>query len=46
MTGFGPTPTIKMKTFANRTRAVAVQLYASDIAIAGAVDAGWKKVGL
>ena len=46
MTGFGPTPNMKMKTFANRTRAVAVQLYPSDTAIAGAVDAGWKKVGL
>jgi len=37
---------MKMKTFANRTRAVAVQLYPSDTAIAGAVNAGWKKVGL
>ena len=46
MTGFGPTPNMKMKTFANRTRAVAVQLYPSDTAIAGAVNAGWKKVGL
>ena len=46
MTGFGPTPNMKMKTFANRTRAVAVQLYPSDTAIACAVDAGWKKVGL
>ena len=44
MTSFGPTPNMKMKTFANRTRAVAVLLYPSDTAIT--VDAGWKKVGL
>jgi Zn-dependent metalloprotease len=46
MTGFGPMPNMKMKTFANRTRAVATQLYPGDTAIASAVDAGWKKVGL
>jgi Zn-dependent metalloprotease len=46
MTGFGPTPAMKMKGFANRTRTVAAQLYAGDSAVAGAVDAGWNKVGL
>ena len=46
MTGFGPSPAMKMKTFANRTRAVAAQLYPGDPAIAGAVDGGWKKVEL
>jgi Zn-dependent metalloprotease len=46
MTGFGPTPNMKMKAFANRTRAVAAQLYPGNSAVAGAVDAGWKKVGL
>jgi Zn-dependent metalloprotease len=46
VTGFGPTPTMKMKAFANRTRAVAAQLYPGDSALANAVDAGWKKVGL
>jgi Zn-dependent metalloprotease len=46
MTGFGPTPTMKMQAFANRTRAVAAQLYPDDAAVAGAVDAGWKKVEL
>jgi len=46
MTGFGPTPAMKMQAFANRTRTVAAQLYPGDPAVAGAVDAGWKKVGL
>jgi Zn-dependent metalloprotease len=46
MTGFGPTPAMKMKAFANRTRAVATQLYPGNTAVAGAVDTGWKKVGL
>ena len=46
MTGFGPTPAMKMKAFANRTRTVAAQLYPGNTAVAGAVDAGWKKVGL
>jgi Zn-dependent metalloprotease len=46
MTGFGPTPNMKMKAFANRTRAVAAQLYPGNTAIAGAVNGGWKKVGL
>jgi Zn-dependent metalloprotease len=46
MTGFGPTPALKMKAFANRTRTVTAQLYAGDSAVAGAVDAGWNKVGL
>ena len=46
MTGFGPTPSMGMKSFANRTRAVATQLYPGDTAVASAVDGGWKKVGL
>jgi Zn-dependent metalloprotease len=46
LTGFGPTPAMKMKAFANRTRAVAAQLNPGNTAIARAVDAGWKKVGL
>ena len=46
LTGFGPSPNMKMKAFANRTRAVAAQLYPGNTAVAGAVDAGWKKVGL
>jgi Zn-dependent metalloprotease len=46
MTGFGPTPAMKMKAFANRTRAVAAQLNPGNTTIANAVNAGWKKVGL
>jgi len=46
MTGFGLTPSMGMKSFANRTRAVATQLYPGDTALASAVDGGWKKVGL
>jgi Zn-dependent metalloprotease len=46
LTGFGPTPAMKMKAFANRTRTVAAQLNPGNTAVADAVDAGWKKVGL
>lgn len=46
LTGFGPTPTMKMPKFAARTRQVAKQLYANTPAVAAAVDAGWKQVGL
>jgi len=46
MTGFGPTPAMKMKAFANRTRAVAAQLYPGNSTVANSVDAGWRKVGL
>jgi Zn-dependent metalloprotease len=46
MTGFGPSPNMKMKAFANRTRAVAAQLNPGNAAVINAVDAGWKKVGL
>ena len=46
MTGFGPAPNLKMTAFADRTRAVAAELYPNDTALARAVDAGWKKVGL
>ncbi len=46
LTGFGPTPAMKMKAFAVRTRTVAAQLYPGNTAVVNAVDAGWKKVGL
>lgn len=46
LTGFGPTPNMKMKAFANRTRSVASGLFAGDSAVANAIDAGWQKVGL
>jgi Zn-dependent metalloprotease len=46
LTGFGPTPTMKMKPFADRTRQVASTLYSGTPAVAAAVDHGWKAVGL
>jgi Zn-dependent metalloprotease len=46
LTGFGPTPNMKMKKFADRTRQVAAQLYPGVPAVAAAVDTGWKQVGL
>jgi Zn-dependent metalloprotease len=46
LTGFGPAPNMKMRAFANRTRAVAAQLYPGNTTVANAVNAGWKKVGL
>lgn len=46
LTGFGPSPHMKMKTFANRTRTVAKQLFPANPKIAAAIDTGWKQVGL
>ena len=46
LTAFGPTPTMKMKPFADRTRQVAHTMYSSTPAVAAAVDQGWKHVGL
>ena len=46
MTGFKPSPNMTMKTFANRTRKLAKTMFADDAAVAAAVDAGWKSVGL
>jgi Zn-dependent metalloprotease len=46
VTGFGPTPTMRMKPFADRTRQVAHTMYSGTPAVAAAVDAGWKHVGL
>lgn len=46
LSGFGPSPNMKMQKFANRTRRVAAQLFPGDQAIATAVDTGWKQVGL
>jgi len=46
LTGFAPSPNMKMKTFANRTRAVAKQLFPANPKIAAAIDSGWKQVGL
>lgn len=46
MTGFGPSPNLKMTAFAKRTRAVVAQLYPGDGALGAAIDGGWKHVGL
>lgn len=44
MTGFGPSPKMKMKDFAARTRSLAGSMF--DKTVAGAVDKAWKAVGL
>jgi len=46
LTATGPSPNMKMKTFADDTRKVASQMFASDHAVAAGVDSGWKQVGL
>lgn len=46
MTGYRPAPNMKMAAFAGRTRTAAATLYPGDAAVAGAVDQGWRKVGL
>src|ERR1019366_1540761 len=46
LTGFGPSPNMKMKDFADRTRKLASQMYSGTPAVATAVDKGWKQVGL
>jgi Zn-dependent metalloprotease len=46
LTAFGPTPNMGMKAFADRTRQVAHTLFSSNPLVAGAVDGGWKAVGL
>ena len=46
MTGYGPSPNMKMQAFAKRTRTAAAELYPRDQKLAAAVDAGWKSIGL
>lgn len=46
LTGFGPSPNMKMKGFANRTRQVAHRMYSTTPAVAAAIDKGWTLVGL
>ena len=46
LTGFGPTPNLGMKAFADRTRQVAHTMYSANHLVADAVDKGWKHVGL
>ena len=46
LTGFGPSPHMGMKPFADRTRQLATTMYPGNLAVAHAVDAGWVSVGL
>lgn len=46
LTTTGPSPNMKMKTFADDTRKLAHSMYASEPAVAAGVDYGWKQVGL
>jgi len=46
LTGFPPSPNMKMKTFADRTRTLASALFPADATIKTAVDKAWKGVGL
>ncbi len=46
LTGSVPSPNMKMKEFADRTRQVATQLYGGIPAVLAAVDTGWKLVEL
>jgi Zn-dependent metalloprotease len=46
LTAFGPTPDMRMKAFADRTRQVALSVHGANPAVAAAVDQGWKHVGL
>lgn len=46
LTGYAPSPNMKMKTFATRTRRLARTMFPGDPSVAQAVDKGWKLVGL
>lgn len=46
LTGFAPSPNMKMKVFANRTRSLAGTLFPAEPAIKTAIDGAWKAVGL
>lgn len=46
LTGFGPTPNMTMKAFANRTRSLAGSLFPAKPAVKAAVNNAWKAVGL
>lgn len=46
LTTSGANPNMTMPAFAAKTRQAAVQMYPADKAVAAAVDAGWKLVGL
>lgn len=46
LTAFKPSPNMKMKTFARRTRTLAKKLYPAEAAVFNAVDKAWRDVGL
>ena len=46
LSGFAPSPNMKMSVFANRTRSLAGSLFAADPTIQTALDKAWKAVGL
>lgn len=46
LTGYPPSPRLKMKAFAERTRQMAKSLYPAEAAVYKAVDQGWSAVGL
>ena len=46
LTGFAPSPKLKMSAFAKRTRKLASSLFPTEPAVKTAVNAAWKSVGL
>jgi len=46
LTGFPPSPSLKMAGFAKRTRQLAATLFSGEPAVQQAVDSAWRKVGL
>ncbi len=46
LSGYAPKPSMKMKTFANRTRRQALLLFPFQPAVRAAIDHGWDSVGL
>jgi Zn-dependent metalloprotease len=46
LTGFAPSPNMKMQVFADRTRKLAASLFPTEAAVKTAVDKAWTKVGL
>jgi Zn-dependent metalloprotease len=46
LTGFAPSPNMKMSAFANRTRSLAGSLFPSEPAVKTAVNKAWTAVGL
>jgi Zn-dependent metalloprotease len=46
LTGFPPSPGLKMAGFAKRTRQLAATLFSGEPAVSQAIDAAWRTVGL